>query len=75
MMIQAQFEWDATKTAEKLAKHGIGFETASVIVRDPFAVEFCDDRPDYGEDRYVISGLVEQRCLCVAYALRGEAIR
>ena len=39
------------------------------------SIEWLDDREDYGEDRYVIIGMVDNRLLYVAYAMRGEAIR
>ena len=45
------------------------------VFKDPFAIEWLDDREDYGEDRYVIIGMVDNRLLYVAYAMRGEAIR
>jgi uncharacterized protein len=34
-----------------------------------------DDRQDYGEDRYAIIGMVEDRLLFVAYTMRDDAIR
>ena len=34
-----------------------------------------DNREDYGEDRYVIIGLVKNRLLFVAYTMRGKVIR
>ncbi len=43
--------------------------------KDPFALEWLDDRDDYGEARYVIIGMVEERLLYVAYTMRGETIR
>jgi uncharacterized protein len=33
------FEWDAAKAAENYAKHGVSFETAVKVFRDPFAIE------------------------------------
>ena len=55
--------------------HGVTFEMARDVFKDPFAIEWLDDREDYGEDRYVIIGMVDNRLLYVAYAMRGEAIR
>ena len=45
------------------------------VFKDPVAIEWLDDLEDYGEDRYVIIGMVDNRLLYVAYAMRGEAIR
>jgi len=43
--------------------------------KDPFALEWLDESEDYGEDRFVVVGMVEGRLTVVAFALRGEAIR
>ena len=51
------------------------FEMARDVFKDPFAVEWLDDREDYGEDLYVIIGMVKSHLLFVAYTVRGEAIR
>jgi len=40
------FEWDAAKAARNYAKHEVRFETARRAFRDPFAVEWLDDRFD-----------------------------
>jgi uncharacterized protein len=69
------FEWDDAKAAQNYADHGVAFEAAKEVFRDPFAIERLDDREDYGEDRYVITGMVDDRVLCVTYTLRNDAIR
>ena len=38
-MASDDFEWDDAKAAENYAKHGIGFETASRVFDDAFAIE------------------------------------
>lgn len=70
-----QFEWDDAKAAQNLADHGVSFDAAVLVFNDPFALEWLDDREDYGEDRYVILGIVDDRLLYVAYTMRGEKIR
>jgi uncharacterized DUF497 family protein len=75
LMKEPEFEWDAVKAARNEADHGVTFEMARDVFKDPFAVEWLDDREDYGEDRYVIIGLVKSRLLFVAYTMRGEVIR
>ena len=50
-MIDDDFEWDHTKAAENNANHGVSFEAARAIFKDPFAIEYIDDRYDYGETR------------------------
>ena len=69
------FEWDDTKAAENYATHGVSFETARDVFKDAFAVDWLDERVPYGEDRYAILGMVENRLLYVAYTMRGDSIR
>jgi uncharacterized DUF497 family protein len=45
------------------------------VFRDPFAIDRLEDREDYGEPRFVIVGMTEERLLYVAYAMRDERIR
>lgn len=70
-----EFEWDDAKAAANLAKHKVSFEQARDAFGDMFAVEYEDDRADYGEDRTVLIGMVGNRLLAVVYTLRGENIR
>ena len=74
-MDDGKFQWDDNKAAENYAAHGVRFEAAREVFQDPFALEWLDDRKDYGEDRYIILGIVENRLLYVAYTMRGEKIR
>ena len=74
-MNEPEFEWNAVKAARNEAVHGVTFEMARDVFKDPFAIEWLDDCEGYGEDRYVIIGMVDNHLLYVAYAMRGEAIR
>jgi len=69
------FEWDQSKAAENYTKHGVDFETARQVFRDPFAVERLDDREDYGEDRFVLVGMVDGVVLTVVYTERDSCLR
>jgi uncharacterized DUF497 family protein len=69
------FEWDEIKAAKNYAAHGVRFKAARGVFKDPFAIEWLDDQEPYGEDRFVIVGMVEGRLLYVAYTMRGEVIR
>ncbi|MEJ7934699.1 BrnT family toxin [Sphingobium sp. AN558] len=53
-----EFEWDEAKNAANIAKHGVGFATASRIFDGP-VVTWADDRTDYGEVREHSIGAVE----------------
>ena len=68
------FEWDAAKSAANIAKHGIDFEDAIGIFDGP-VLEKADARRDYGEDRFVAFGVVDDRELAVVYTGRGERRR
>jgi uncharacterized DUF497 family protein len=45
------------------------------VFRDVFAIDWVDDRHGDAEERFVTIGMVEDRILVVAYALRGGRIR
>ncbi len=70
-----EFEWDDAKAVRNYADHGVRFEQACAAFRDPFAVEWIDDREAYGETRYVMIGMAGTRLLYIAYTMRGERIR
>lgn len=71
-----EFEWNEAKAKANWNTHGVRFELAKTVFRDPFAIERIDDREDYGEQRFVIIGMAEgQVLLFVAYAEREERIR
>ncbi len=63
------------KGRQNYAHHGIKFEMAREVFNDPLAVEWLDERELYGEDRWVIIGMVENRLLYLAYTIRGDKIR
>lgn len=74
-MTRDDFEWDEAKAAANLAKHGVSFEQARQGFDDPFAINFVDDRENYGEDRLILFGMVENRLLVVAHTLRDDKVR
>ena len=69
------FEWDDTKAAANYAAHGVTFEVARDVFKDPFAIDWLDERVEHGEDRYAIIGMVEDHLLFVAYTMRADTIR
>lgn len=70
-----KFEWSKAKARANYKKHGVRFSFAKQVFGDPFAVEFLDDRKDYGEERFVLIGSAEGHLLYVAYTGRKGAIR
>ena len=70
------FEWDSSKAASNLAKHGVSFEEASVVFADPLGRITIDPRHSVDEERYVLLGVSsKRRLLAVMYVERGEKIR
>ena len=70
-----EFEWDDRKATANLRNHGVGFEAARLAFGDAFAVDRDDQRENYGEDRYALLGMVDDRLIFVAYTYRGDRKR
>jgi len=73
-MVQYNFEWDPTKERSNRKKHGIGFELAATVFRDPRALTIFDDAHSLNEERWVTLGLSSSgRLLVVHHTFMGEA--
>jgi uncharacterized DUF497 family protein len=70
-----EFEWDEAKGEANFRKHGVDFETATLVFVDPFAVGRTDESAAYGEIRLLITGMADGALLTVVYTERGEVIR
>lgn len=71
-----QLEWDPTKAAANLAKHGVDFHDAGTVLDDPLSTTFPDPQHSLDEQRYLTIGLaLSGRILVVAHTDRGAAIR
>jgi len=67
-----RFEWDEAKNLSNQRKHGVSFEEASSVFRDPLYVS-VQDRTEGGEPRWQTLGLVEgMLLLTVAHTVREE---
>ncbi|MDA0662123.1 MAG: BrnT family toxin [Proteobacteria bacterium] len=75
MADSAEFEWDDEKAASNAEKHGVTFEQACFVFRDPFAVELLDDRENYGEDRFILIGMAADSLLVFIYTERNDRNR
>ena len=51
------------------------FDSARGAFQDPSALEWADNRRDYGEARFILLGLCPTRLLYVAYTMRVRRIR
>jgi len=71
-----EFEWDATKAATNLVKHGVSFPEAMSVFGDPLEVTISDPAHSSEEARFLSIGLSEVgRLLVVAYTEREGRIR
>ena len=71
-----EFEWDESKAAANLSKHGVLFEEAKTVFDDPLYVDFYDPDHSSDEHRYIIIGESRQgRLLMVSYTERDNVIR
>ena len=69
-----EFEWDETKRALNLAKHGLDFANVERLDWDTAKVE-RDWRFDYGEERYIAVGTSDNSVFAVAFTLRRTVVR
>ena len=68
-------EFDPSKAASNVRKHGVSFVDAEQALRDPLAVTIEDPDAE-GEPRFVTLGMDSLgRVLVVVYTHRGERIR
>ncbi len=51
------FEWDPTKAAANLKKHGVSFDEATSVFGDPLALTFGDPDHSGSEVRLITFGL------------------
>ena len=68
-----QFVFDPVKSASNRAKHGIDFEAAQAIWRDPFMLEAAVRTTD--EPRFISIGLIDGKHWTAVWTFEGEAVR
>lgn len=59
------FEWDPKKASSNLRKHGVSFQEAAEVFRDPLALTVFDDGHSEHEERWATVGQVGGRRLVV----------
>jgi uncharacterized DUF497 family protein len=69
-----EYEWDVSKAAANLAKHGVSFAAAARALEDPRRIEIVGDRFDYDEERIQNLCLDRQRVLLVVTVIPHENI-
>jgi uncharacterized DUF497 family protein len=75
-MAAPTFEWNPTKAAANLKRHGVSFEEAATTLQDPLARLHDDPGHSAVEHREIIVGHSSQgRLLVVSFTDRGSNIR
>ena len=68
-----QFEWDPLKAQTNATKHGVTFEQATGVFKDPMALTLFDQDQSDDEDRWITLGLTGgQHYLVVVHTCRDE---
>lgn len=71
-----EFEWNESKAAANIKKHGVSFEEAKTDFDNPMAVIFDDKALSVDEQREIIIGhFRKNRLLLVSFIERSNAIR
>jgi hypothetical protein len=55
--VEYTFEWDPDNAQRNKNKHGISFEQAATVFRDPRAISLYDAEHSKGEERWITLGL------------------
>ncbi len=71
------FEWDESKDASNIKKHGVSFDEAKSVFTDQYARLIADPDHSDDEDRFILMGMsIHSRLLAVCHCIReGESIR
>jgi uncharacterized protein len=70
-----KFEWDPNKAESNLQKHGISFDEAVTVFKDPLAHIFDDESHSEEEHREIIIGMsAVRRMILVCFVERLEDI-
>jgi len=71
-----RFEWDPTKAAANLKKHGVTFQEAATVFGDPLAVTFQDPDHSMDEERQITFGQsLQERFIVVSHTKRKDRLR
>ena len=63
-----RFEWDNEKAAANLRTHSVPFQEVVMAFCDPFAIEWIDDRQNYGEERINMLAMIRGTIFHVTYS-------
>lgn len=70
------YDWGPEKAISNFIKHGVSFEEAITVFGDPLALTILDPDHSIDEERWLTTGLSEQRRLvAVWHTNRGDSVR
>ena len=69
------FEWDDDKSERCFTQRGFDFAYAARAFFDSSRIVNADTRHSYGEERYQLMGMIEQRLFVLVYTPRHDAVR
>ena len=68
-----EFEFDVNKSQANLTKHGIDFEAAQALWKDPYLLEIR--AKSKGEPRFLLIGMISEKHWSAVVTYREERIR
>jgi len=73
--LSMEFEWDEAKSDACFVQRGFDFAYAIRAFLDPNRTVDRDRRWNYGEERYRLLGMIEERVFVVIFTVRNSVIR
>ena len=70
-----QYSYDKNKKALNLAKHGFNFDDAKQVIESDKTVTFEDNRFNYGEQRFITIGLLQNALVAIVTSETEKEIR
>ena len=70
-----QYSYDKNKKVINLAKHGFDFDDAKQVIESDKAVTFEDNRFEYGEQRFITIGLLQNALVVIVTSETENKIR
>jgi uncharacterized protein len=74
--VEYNFEWDPSKARSNQSKHGVSFQQASQVFRDPMALTLFDEEHSLDEERWTTLGqLADGQYLLVIHTFEQQGDR
>ena len=69
-----RFSWNEAKRQSNHQKHNLDFADAKIVFDGPIFT-YEDERFDYGENRFITFGLLQDVVVIIAHTERNEVVR